>query len=247
MGYKVRLYLSVLMVFMSSFYCLADGGGGSVPVNRSESLAFKNSLRAFMDALGTPPASYEKEKETFQLPTEVYRPNENDGFNLSSAEASFVFKSGMTSEELGKEYQKKILAAQAKGDYEEIQKLSTEMSSKIMEVNNTETSRITVEININSNPSLTIDPESVLFEKPGCIAVFSETSEGNTEVTIALDPVILKETQTVSLINFYPHFESTYADKNTVKCAYIKMKGPSDVVKKWAGQMDVGKALAAVN
>lgn len=247
MGYKVRLYLIALMVLMFSFYCLADGGGGSVPVNRNEALAFKNSLRAFMDALGTPPASYEKEKETFQLPTEVYRANENDGFNLSSAEASFIFKSGMTSEELGKEYQKKLLAAQAKGDYEEIMKLSMKMSSLVRDVNNTETSRITVEININRNPSLTIDPEFVLFEKPGCIAVFSETSDGNTEVTIALDPVILKETQAVSLINFNPHFESTYANKNTVKCAYLKLKGPGDVVKKWASQMDIGKALTAIN
>ena len=199
-----------------------------------------------MDAMGTPPGSYEKEKETFQLPTEVYRAKDNGDFYLSPAEASFTFKSGMTSEELGKEYQKKILAAQAKGDYEAIQKLSQEMSSRIMEVSNTETSRITVEVNINKNPSLTIDPESVLFEKPGCIAVFSETGDGNTEVTIALDPVVLKETQTISLIDFNPHFESAYANKNTVKCAYIKLKGPGDVVKKWAGQMNSGKALSEI-
>lgn len=245
--YKIRFYISVCIFMMFSLYCFADGGGEGSPVGRSESLAFKNSLRAFMDALGTPPGSYEKEKETFNLPTEVYQDSEKGGFYLSSADATFVFKSGMTSDEMAKDYQKKIMDAQAKGDYEAIQKMSEEMTGKIMEVSSTESSKVSVEVNINKNPMLSIDPEAVLFEKPGCIAIFAETYDGSTEVTIALDPVVLKDTETISMIDLYPHFESAHENKTAVKCAYLKIKGPDEVVKKWAGQIDVKKALAAIN
>jgi hypothetical protein len=223
---------------------------------RDEVAIFKKKLVATLDALGKPPAGYSSERESFNLPTEAYKIGGSSRYSPVSASADRTYgtqkKSQESSEELQKEYQTKLLEAQAKGDYAAMAKISQEMSQKIsktqLEATESYKDPIEVSIQFNGNPGATIDPDLVLFERSGAIALktIDNSSSGKERVTVYIDPVALRETKQLSRVTMrYP--EKGVSRRTSVLNASIDMRGPIAEVETWAKNIDLNKVLALLD
>lgn len=228
------------------------------PLNREEVTIFKRKLEAVFEALGAPPAGYLKADGDYNLPTSI-SPREGGNFYPAYASAYLRFDGGAdkqakkSQEEIEKEYQKKMLEAQATGNYEAMTTLAQEMvqraSAAQMAAEEARREPITVQLNFNSHASDTIDPDAVVFEKPGIIALKGK-SGGDEEllrVMIYLDPVMLKETQTLSRVDLSPNPDKGVAKKTAVRSATIELTGPAQEVEDWSRRLDSAKALAQID
>lgn len=226
-----------------------------VDLNRQEVTVIKKKLVAVEEALSPLPEGYAKSEEDFWLPTSI-QTGDAGGFRPVDASASYTFAGGgvMTAEktekELEAEYRKKIMEAQAKGDYQAIQTLSQEMMQKAM--NNqmaAEEARrdpVQVRVTINGGAYATIDPDAVVFEKAGVIALKTLQNQGqDLQVMIYCDPVKLQETGTLAKIELQDDQDA--AGKTTVRHITIELSGPPAVVEAWSKTVDTGKVLAQID
>lgn len=240
------LLLSILLVAAAPLAALADGGV-EAPVARDESLAIKNNLKAVLEALGTPPSGYAKASEDFDLPTGMGHDKSAGRFWLSEAHADFTFTSGMSGEQMAQEYQKKLMDAQAKGDFEAITRLTTEMQQNLAAAMGTEMSKVAVTVRLNNHCHQEIDPEGVVWETPGAIALRLEGSKpGNVRVLMAFDPKVLADTKTLSLVSLGESLGTSSATKTAVRTIVVELEGPEAMVTTWAGGVDKGRILALI-
>ena len=238
------LFLAVLLAATAAF---ADGGGTDSQVARNESLAIKNAVRAVLAGLGTPPAGYAQAKEDFDLPTAMGVDQATGRFWLTETSAVFEFTSGQSAEQMGQEYQQQIAAAQAKGDFEEMQRLAMEMQQKMLAAVGTEMSKVTVKVWLNRNAYQEIDPEGVVWESPGAIALRLEGADaGNARLLLAFDPRTLADTQSLSLISLADSFDTPTAEKSAVRTVVVEFTGPDAVVSAWAGTVDRAAILGLI-
>jgi hypothetical protein len=81
------------------------------------------------------PAGYSKENEDFNLPTEAYPGRGTGKFNPIHSSASRTCGTEKAvkknNADIEKEYKKKMMEAQAKGDYAGMQKIAQEMQQKM--------------------------------------------------------------------------------------------------------------------
>ncbi len=227
-------------------------------LTRDEVAVIKRKLVAILDALGQPPAGYVKEDEDFNLPTEFYEAESRGLFQALNSSASRKFGGGsdtkakQADKDLQMEYEKKIAEAQAKGDYEALARISQEMSKKQgearLQVIESTKEPINVSIQLNSNPGTTIDPDAVLFESPGVIALKLESQEGEskTRVGVYFDPVSLKNTKKLSRVEMREARDGV-DNKTTVLNATVELNGPAAEVEKWAKKIDTRKVLAQID
>jgi len=226
-------------------------------LTRDEVSVVKKKLVAVLEALGQPPKGYVKEDEDFGLPTETYK-NSNSGL-YQPVYASARVKFGGGSEKLQKQtekesqdYQKKIAEAQAKGDYETVMKLAQEMQKRAGEtqVKMIDASKelINVSVNFNSNPGQTIDPDAVVFEKPGAIGLRFKENEAQEKIRIVVyfDPVSLKDTKQLSTVNFAMP-ENGVKNKTAVLNVSVEFTGPTSEVEKWAKAISTTKVTAQID
>ena len=242
---KVLPLVFLLLVGMPAAI-LADGGIDD-PVTRDEALVIKNNLRAVFDGLGAPPVGYAKAKEDFDLPTSMGLDEAAHRFWLREARADFEFTSGLSGEQLGQEYQKKIMAAQAKGDYAEIQRLSAELQPAMAAAMNAEMSKVEVAIHLNRSVHQEIDPEGVVWEMPGAIALRVESNDANkTRLMLAFDPKALADTKSLSLVSLGESLNESVAHKTAVRTIVVELTGPDAAVTEWAKSVARDKVLALV-
>ncbi len=242
---KRLLPILILLLIAAPAWLLADGGNEE-PVARDEALALKTTVKAVLEGLGAAPAGYAKAKEEFDLPTAMGVDKAKKTYYLAQTEADFEFTSGMSGEQMGKAYQEKIMAAQSKGDYEEMQRLSLELQQNMMAAMNTEMSKVTVKIYLNNSAYQEIDPEGVIWETPGAIALRTETDGTTTELMLAFDPQSLADTKKVSLVQLGETMNDPATSKTAVKTIVVHLKGPDAVVTDWAKTVDKGKILALI-
>ena len=193
----------IALVTLCILACLPSGSRAKdVDLNRQEVTVIKKKLVAVEEALSPLPEGYAKSDEDFGLPTSV-QTGDAGGFDPIQASASFTFAGGgaMTAEktekEIEAEYKKKIMEAQAKGDYQAIQTLSQEMMQKAMSnqmaAEEAKRDPVRVYVTFNSGSYATIDPDAVVFEKPGVIALKTLQNHGHDmQVKIYIDTVNLK-------------------------------------------------------
>ena len=236
----------VLLLLVLPLWVLADGGDDD-PVARDEALALKTSVKSALEALGAPPAGYAKAEEEFDLPTSMGIDKAAKKFYLTQTSADFTFTSGKSGEQLAQEYQTKIMDAQAKGDYEELQRLSLEMQQNMMAAVGTEMAKITVRVMLNNDPYQTIDPEGVLWETPGAIALRLEDDGPNMQVMLAFDPKALVDTQKVSVVQLGETIHKPASNKTAVRTIVVELKGPEAPVTEWVKNVDKGKMLALIH
>ena len=96
-------------------------------------------------------------------------------------------------------------------------------------------------------PSQTIDPDNVVFERPGVIALkLKGYDEGKATVEVYFDPVSLKDTKTLSVVDL--KMPKNGVDKKTaVLNATIHISGPASEVEAWAKRIDTKGVLAQID
>jgi hypothetical protein len=242
---KKVLPLVVMLLVALPVWVVADGGDDD-PVARDEALALKTTVKSVLEALGAPPAGYAKAKEEYDLPTSMGFDKAAKRFYLTETRADFEFTSGMSGEQMSKEYQQKIMAAQSKGDYAEVQRLSLDLQKNIAAAMGAEMSKITVKVHLNSMAYQKIDPEGVIWECPGGIALREENSDNNTQLMLAFDPKVLADTKKLSLISLSESFRESAGRKTAVRTIVVELIGPEAAVTEWAKTVDKGKILALI-
>ncbi len=224
-------------------------------LTRDEVTQIKKKLVASLGALGQAPAGYAQERESFDLPTSASATGKGKFYTVGAgAQRTYGTeeKSKSESEDMSKEYQKKMMEAQAKGDYKTMSELAQEMQKKMgqKQLEATEKYKEPVEVTIrfNANPYATIDPDAVLFERPGVIALKTpDQGSGKKErVTIYIDPVALKSTKELSRVEMRQP-EGGVSKKTAVLNASIELYGPAAEVESWAKRVDTKTVLAQID
>jgi hypothetical protein len=222
-------------------------------LTRDEVSVIKKKLVAVLEALGQP-AGYSVEHESFNLPTEAYKNSNSGKYNPISASANRQFgtqkKTEDESKDLQKEYQKKVAEAQAKGDYAAMSKLALEMQQKAgaMQLKATETHKDPIQVSVyfNNNPGAVIDPDAVVFEHPGVIALKSNVENGAERIAIYFDPVSLKDTKQLSRVDLKQPKDGV-ARRTLVLSASIDITGPTAEIEPWAKKVDSKKVLSQID
>ena len=226
------------------------------PLSRDEVAVIKKKLVNVLEALGQPAGGYAIEHENFNLPTEAYKNTESSLFQPVSASADRTYgtqkQAEKQNEDLSKEYQKKFAEAQAKGDYQAMAKLSQEMQKKSGEAQlkavEGKKEPVTVTVNLNYSAGATIDPDAVLFERSGVIALKTkdQSSTDKERVYIYFDPVLLKDTKQLSRVDLRSP-EKGVAKRITVLHVTIELYGPAGEIEPLAKKVDVSKVLAQID
>ena len=223
---------------------------------RSEVSVIKKKLVGTLDALGQPPAGDTVEQESYNLPTDISRVESSGMYYPVNASASRRYGTQKASERAGadlqNEYQKKMLDAQAKGDYQEMARLAQEVQQKAAQTQSKmiEGRKDPTEISVqfNSNPGTTIDPDAVVLEKPGMIALRSlgDNTAGKVRITMYFDPVSLKDTKELSRVDMKLP-EAGVAKRTTVLNISLELNGPTDDVEPWVKRIEVRKVLGQID
>jgi hypothetical protein len=227
-----------------------------VPLTRDEVSVFKKKLVAMFDALGDVPAGYAKEDEDFNLPTEVYPGRSAGRFNpiyCSATRTCGTDKAvAKTNANLEKEYKKKMMEAQAKGDYVAMQKYAQEMQQKMgqtqVQAVDSHKEPIDISVCLNTFTGATIDPDAVVLEKAGVIALKreDEVGSGRGAVTVYFDPVSLKDTKQLSSVRLESP-EAGISKRSGVLTATITFTGPLAEIEPWAKRIDTKKILSLID
>lgn len=241
-----------LCVLTFTFSAAQDDG----QYTRDEVGTVKKKIVAGLDAVGQMPEGYSKEKESFNLPTEASKNRSTGLFHpvYGSGERRFGSEKAVQKDakEMQKEYQKKMAEAQAKGDIAAITRMAQEMQQKAAQVQmkamTTQKVPIDLQVQINSNPGATIDPDAVVFEKPGVIAL-KEKKDGTEDegrIRVFFDPVNLKNTKQLSRIDNKLPEKGTNL-KTAVFNVTIEFSGPMADIEAWAKRLDTGKVLSLID
>jgi hypothetical protein len=246
--------LALLVMLCQPVWSRAD----EAQLNRQEVTVVKKKLVEVVSAIGGPPSGYVKAQESFDLPTSVYSANQGGGYMPVYASANLSFDGG--AEKMGKksekeieaEYRKKILEAQAAGNYEAMSQIAQEMMQKSsqaqMAVEEAKREPVDISVRFNNNPGATIDPDAVVFESPGVIALKSSRGDGDQlQVDIYFDPVKLKDTQSLSRIDLSDNDQRGSSQKTTVRNITIEMTGPAEVVEAWSKQIATTTVLTQID
>lgn len=253
---KMRFAMVMLLaaVFFSAFAWADDENR----LTRDEVAVIKKKLVAIFSSVGEAPKGYVKEDENFSLPTQFYKNRDSGKINPIHASASERFGGGAekkakkSDKEMNEYYRKKMLEAQAKGDMQEMMRLTQEMQMKasqagLEQMEAEKKAPVEIRVNLNSNPSQTIDPDNVVFEKPGTIALrLKEGEEDKARIEIYFDPVSLKETKTLSVVDLKMP-EKGVDKKTAVLNATISISGPANEVEAWAKRIDIKAALSQID
>lgn len=236
----------------------ADGSGGENPLTRSEVAEVKHMLVDLVGALGTPAVGYDKLEENYDLPT-GFMPQKTKGrFEPISAAVHLKFgtdsrKAEKEAQQAAQNFQKKYLEAMAKGDMQTAstlaQQYQQEMGKIQLQAMNAQAAQkgaVSVDIRTNSFQSATIDPDAVLFEESGVIALMEKTdSNGNGRVDVFFDPVALKATKTLSQVKL-PYPENGLPGKITVSNILFKFEGPAQEIQSWAKKIKIRAVLEKI-
>jgi hypothetical protein len=224
------------------------------PLTRDEVSVVKKKLVSMLEALGNAPAGYAMESEHFSLPTQAYKNSEGSLYNPIGASADRSYgtqkNAEKASEDLQKEYQKKMAEAQAKGDYVAMSKLAQEMQKKSGEIQlkavEGRKDPIRINVHLNSNPGATIDPDAVVFERAGVIALKSTAEGSQGQVWVYFDPAALKDTKQLSRVDMKMP-DGGVAKRMAVLNATIEFSGPPADIQAWAKTIDTKKVLAQID
>ena len=107
---------------------------------------------------------------------------------------------------------------------------------------------ITVQIQFDANPNQTIDPDAVVFESPGVIALKFPEDVDSTKgrVAVYFDPVNLKNTKSLSTVDLKEP-EGGAAKRTDVKNITVEFSGPMSEILVWAKKVATKKVLAQIN
>lgn len=228
-------------------------------LSRDEVGSFKKKLVAALAAVGAAPGGFAKDKDDFVLPTDYSKDEGKVNAVSASVSRRFVVAgvrdASKNGEKLGMDYQQKMLAAQAKGDYAEMARLGQEMSQQAganaMAGQKAQAENKTpVELRVALNESVDegIDPDAVVVEKPGVLGLkFKQGGEDDPKETVKLyfQPA-LKDTKKLSRLKLFSKGISV-PKPTSVGTVVVEMSGAAADVEAWAKRVDAAKILALID
>lgn len=235
----------------------ASAAGQNTSLTRAEVAAVKAKLVAVQQAMGVDPEGYVKESEEFYLPTDV-NPAEGAkywpiGSSVSVRYTDRAVREGVASaEQAAKDFEARYAAAVASGDPQAIVQMTQEMTrisqlAAAAGLSGRAKQDMTVEVRFNMNPYVGIDPDAVVFEAPGVIALRDTDLAGEEgRLTVYLDPVGLHETETLSKIELRTP-EGGVENRTGVFNVTITLSGTLADLESWARRFDTASMLAVID
>lgn len=227
-------------------------------LTRSEVAAIKAKLTAVQQAMGGDPTGYIKETEDFSLPTD-FNPAEGGKFwpITSSVRMRFTdraLQEGTASaEQAAEDFQRRYAAALAAGNLEAVAKMAEEMTriqsaATAAAMNPARKEPLEVYVQLNMNPTVGIDPDAVVLEQPGVIALRDKrnSNDGDGSVTVYVDPVALKATQELSKIELRTA-DGGMPNKTGVYHVVIQLNGTLADAEAWAKKFNYGAILGVID
>lgn len=241
-----------------SLFIAASAAAQDTALLRSEVAAIKAKLTTVQQAMGGDPAGYLQESEDFSLPTEV-NPAQGGRFwpITSSVRMRFTDRAikevAATAEQAGKDFQARYAAAIANGNTDAIVSLTEEMTriqtaAAAAAMNPAQKQPLQVTVQLNMNPTVGIDPDAVVLEQPGVIALRRKNNSGDDrgEVTVYVDPVALKATQELAKIELRTA-DNGVTNKTGVYHVVIQMNGSLADMESWVAKFDFAKILGVID
>lgn len=226
-------------------------------LDRDEVAAIKKKLVTVQQAMGGDPDGYVKESEDFNLPTD-FNPAKAGKFWPITSSISLRYTDRASKEgaanakKTAEEIQAKYLAAVASGDDEAMGKVMEEMMTMNQvaaeaAINPQKKEPMTVYVQFNMNPYAGIDPDAVVFERPGVIALRdTNVSDDKGRVLVYLDPVALKETKKLSKVELRTPDDGV-SKRAGVFNVTVQLDGTVADIEAWAQEFDTAAMLAVVD
>ena len=224
-------------------------------LTRSEVTAIKNKLVVVQTAMGADPAGYIKESEDFNLPTD-FNPAQDgrfwpitSGISLRYTDRAAVEGSANV-ERLAAEFQSRYAAAMASGDaatitrmVEEMTRMQTQAAAAAMAASVAPKEPMQVYVQFNQNPSVAIDPDAIVLEQPGVIALREkELTSDEGSVTVYHDPVALRATEELSRFELRTPNEGV-SNKTGIFHIVIEAHGSVPDIEPWVMSFDFDAML----
>jgi hypothetical protein len=237
--------LSLLLVSVA----IAQDNNG---LNRPEVAAIKAKLVAVRAATGGEPSGYALESEDFSLPTK-FNPARDGKFwpITSSVYLRFTDKAVQdaqaNSEQAAADFQARYMAAVMSGNETAMQAAMSEMMQAQNGDGSATKEDMAVNIQFNMNPYAGIDPDGVLFDKPGVIALASSDVQNQSgQVVIYFDPVALRETETLARVELSTPQDGV-SNRSGVFNVTISLNGPVDEIQALAKNINTSAVLAVID
>lgn len=224
----------------------------STGLNRAEVAAIKAKLVAVEQAMGGEPKGYALESEDFSLPTD-FNPAQGNKFWPIGASVWLRYtdraiqEAEANAEKAQADFQQRYIAAASSGNQAAMNAMMQEMMQAQTAANATPKEDMTVSIQFNNNPYAGIDPDGVLFEGRGVIALKDhDVSQTTGQVTVYFDPVALRETETLSKIELTTP-QGGVSNRSGIFNVMITLSGTSEDIDAVAKGIDVGAVLAVID
>jgi hypothetical protein len=230
------------------------GAQQTTSLTRSEVAALKAKLVTVQTAMGADPAGYLKESEDFDLPTD-FNPAQGGKFwpITSSISLHYVDRASTegqaNAEAAAEEFQAKYAAVAATGNVEQLTKMIADMQ-RVQAAAMTpavKKENLQVYVQFNQNPSVGIDPDAVVLEQAGVIALRSKDGTGDRgDVTVYIDPVALKATQELSKIELRTA-DTGVSNKTGLYHIVIQLSGSVTDAEAWVNTFKFAPMLAVID
>lgn len=236
---------------------LALGGTAaaqSTSLTRSEVTAIRAKLVAVQQAMGADPAGYVKESEDFNLPTDFNAAQGGKFWPItSSIRLRYTDKASTegraNAEKAMQDFQTKYASAAATGNVEALTKLTEELQ-KVQAAAMTPPVKqqpMDVNVQLNMNPTVGIDPAAVVLERAGVIALRDKNvSSANGSVTVYVDPVALRNSSDLAKIELRTADDGV-SNKTGVYHVVIQLNGAVPDLEAWAKSFDYGAILGVID
>jgi hypothetical protein len=232
----------------------ATAAAQETSLTRSEVAAIKAKLTAVQQAMGSDPAGYVKESEDFNLPTDFNPARDGKYWPITSSVTlrytDRASKEGVAdAEKAAEDFQARYAAALASGNVETITKMVEEMTriqtaASAAAMNPARKENMTVYVQLNMNPTVGIDPDAVVLERSGVIALRDKDDPSGEKgnVTVYVDPVALKATEELSKIELRTD-QNGVSNRTGVYHVVIQLNGTLGDIESWVKSFDYGAML----
>lgn len=244
-------------VFCSALVFLSPALAQDTSLDRDEVAGVKRKLVTVQQAMGGDPEGYSKESEDFNLPTD-FNPARAGKFwpitsSISLRYTDKASKDGAAeAKKSTEEFQARYLAAIASGNADAIVKMTEEMqqvtqSALAAEMNPQKKEPLTVYVQFNMGSYAGIDPDAVVFEGPGVIALRNTNVSGEKgQVTVYLDPVALKDSKKLSKVELKTPDDGV-GKRTGIFNITIQLDGTVADVESWAKKFDTRAMLSVID
>ncbi len=223
-----------------------DTGMNAIEFYRDDLANLKQHLETIVGAIGEPGAPYGRESENWSYPSGVCK--DAKGYIAVAVGYNTTFSTEGQEKKLEAAYRKKMMAAQASGNYQAMAQLSQEMQQKAMgqAMANQNKSPVTLEIDADNGDGGTVDPDSVIRDGTGFIALrtSSDPNAQTERVVMYFDHVALKDAKRIA--NFTIPGATLVSGPHDFANVRIQLDGPKEIVESMVKKMDAGKILGAL-